>query len=121
MNRLDLYDRFNMNCVNTEDCSKCKCCDDETGDLVLCALMFGYQQGRADKDKELSELPNQYSEKLWKNAYERGKTNAIEEFVDLYEKFCNSDIACAREDCIGKFCPRCFRDNFMEQVKEQNK
>lgn len=51
---------------------------------------------------------------------DNARADAINEFLELYEKFCNSDIACSSVDCIGKFCPRCFRDNFMEQVKEQN-
>lgn len=50
---------------------------------------------------------------------EQIRAEAFDEFVELYEKFCNSNIECSSNDCIGKFCPKCFRDNFMEQFKEQ--
>lgn len=69
MTRQELYDKFNMNCVNVEDCSQCKCCNDETGDLVLCALMFGYYQGKLDTvdeciDKLYEVTPQTLDEKL---------------------------------------------------------
>ena len=79
MSRLDLYDKFNMNCVNTEDCSKCKCCDDETGDLILCALMFGYEQGRADKYQEITSEYMLLTEKQVAEI----RADAIEECIKL--------------------------------------
>lgn len=49
-----------------------------------------YRQGRADREKELSELPNEYSEKLWKIArdrgYEQGKSDAIEPIKAILEE-----------------------------------
>lgn len=58
-------------------------------------------------EEEMAEYDNQI------------RADAIDEFVELYEKFCKSDIACGALDCVGKFCPRCFRDNFMKQLKEE--
>lgn len=48
------------------------------------AYTGGYQQGRADREKELSELPNEYSEKLWRIAYQKGKTDGAREFLAWY-------------------------------------
>lgn len=48
-----------------------------------------YQQGRADREKELSELPNEYSEKLWKIAYQKGKTNGAREFAEWLANGCS--------------------------------
>lgn len=38
-----------------------------------------------DKDKELSELPNQYSEKLWKIAYDKGYKQGRADAIDEYK------------------------------------
>lgn len=65
---------------------------------------------------EASEREN--FEKWLKEHDAKVRADAIDEFIELYDKFCTSDIACGGEECIGKFCPRCFRDNFMEQFKE---
>lgn len=88
MERLDLYDRFNMNCVNTEDCSKCKCCDDETGDLVLCALMFGYQQGKAEAHRFIDQ--ESYKEG-YKRGLEQGKVDGKAEAFDECIKMLESE------------------------------
>lgn len=73
----------------------------------------GYEQGKADKDKELSELPNQYSEKLWKNAYnkgyEQGKADAIKECKSIVMQTLDNDLL------VDTLLLR------MNQLKEQNK
>lgn len=56
----------------TMDCEKCKA--------------YQYERGRADRDKELSELPNEYSDKLWKIAYERGRTNERAKVEDIINR-----------------------------------
>lgn len=60
-------------CENQEKCSKLSPC-----------IVEAYEQGRADREKELSELPNEYSEKLWKLAYNRGRADAS--FEEQYKQ-----------------------------------
>lgn len=103
-----------------------------------------YQLGRADKDKELSELPNQYSEKLWKIAHDRGyeqgradqkeEDNAFFNFEGAWElekKKVRADaideckkivMAECTTTCDYPFFPNCIEcmTNKMEQLKEQN-
>lgn len=69
----------------------------------------------SNTEQEQVKIYNAYYNK----GYNKGRADAIDEFVELYDKFCNSDIVCGGDECIGKFCPRCFKDNFMEQLKEQ--
>lgn len=92
-----------------------------------------YNKGKADKDKELSELPNQYSEKLWKNAYDRGYQKGFQDGVD--DTTIRIDVlkADAIDEFIDKFIKRnqfkqmnrceCINDMYVlaEQLKEQNK
>ena len=70
-------------------------------------MNFAYEKGRADKEKELSELPNQYSEKLWKIAYNKGKADMkkeIEEHSVFYSNRPIEDIVLeARNDAIDEF------------------
>lgn len=83
----------------------------------------GYEQGRADKDKELSELPNQYSEKLWKIAYNKGKANAIDELdTSEHDKKVRAD---AIDECINEIKSHDFLYGIelikiLNQLKEQN-
>lgn len=75
-------------------------------------MNFAYEKGRADKDKELSELPNPYSEKLWENAYNIGRANAIDEFAEKMKPI-----------AIKWFTYGCMYlgdiDTLAEQLKEQ--
>jgi len=47
----------------------------------------GYEQGIADRDKEMSKLPNEYADKLWKIAYERGRANERNEILSMLTTF----------------------------------
>lgn len=78
----------------------------------------GYEQGRADREKELSELPNEYSEKLWKIAYEKGRaderTRVIDEYKNrLKEEWLELDDDLSLSDDFYNFV-----DMVAEQLKE---
>lgn len=73
-----------------------------------------YEKGRADREKELSELPNEYSEKLWKLAYNRGRADAIDDFVkELEFRFFDDGLweAVTKDDVL----------EIQEKLKEQMK
>lgn len=66
-----------------------------------------YEQGKVDRDKELSELPNQYSEKLWNTAYDRGYTQGREDkyqaIVSEYMLLTEEQVKAIRADAIEQY------------------
>lgn len=109
-------------------CERCNVrdCECVPYDVECDSCIRAYKQGKADREKELSELPNEYSEKLWKLAYSRGRTDAIDEFktdiinkIDFEEKWlmnCKSNNA---DTNIVFSALKTFANNRAEQLKEQ--
>lgn len=85
-----------VECVkhNTDACYNGGKFDDDNCKYMLIDVDYAYQQGKEDREKELAELPNQYSERLWKNAYDKGRADAIEELK-------------SKTDCENSECYNC--------------
>ena len=72
-----------------------------------------YFGGRADREKELSELPNEYSEKLWKNAFDKGKAEGAREFAEWLTNYAFDHIDYV---CNGHFINRQGRQVSVDEV-----
>ena len=86
---------------------------DDNGNVV--DLVEWEEQIREEIKKELWELPNEYSEKLHKIAYEKGRADAIDEFADELKKY----VVNKRMQGIEPYWAVAVYE-VSEQLKEQN-
>lgn len=73
------------------------------------------KQIREEIKKELWELPNEYSEKLYKIAYEQGRADKYQEIVSEYMLLTEKQVAEIRTDAIDE-CKYKIVDSLEKQL-----